>query len=314
MALDIIVVNHERGRVQRLRFDLRSLRGCLAVVLAALVMVGGAYLAGRLSVTPVPMNEIGVAASDHLQDEIYSQRQELLQARELIDQNMLALAKRVGRLQAHMTRLNAVGMRLTEMAQIAPEEFDFENEPALGGPASGSANSGQQSMADLLVAIDEFSKQLDQRERDMQVLQEFMVAGRLREQNRPTGLPVERGWISSGFGMRTDPFTGRRARHNGVDLPGHYGSDVIAVASGVVTYAGHKGGYGKLVEINHGNGYTTRYGHNSKLLVRVGQQVGRGQPIAAIGSSGRSTGAHVHFEVLLNGRAVNPAAYIYASR
>ena len=120
--------------------------------------------------------------------------------------------------------------------------------------------------------------------------------------------------MSSGFGTRTDPFTGRHTRHSGVDFPGKRGTDVVAVAAGVVTVASRRGGYGNLVQINHGNGYETRYGHNYKLLVSVGERVHKGQHIAEMGSTGRSTGPHVHFEVHHNGKAVNPAAYIYAAR
>ena len=312
MALDIIVVNHQRGRVRRVRLAWRAVQVWLPALAVVAMVVGGAYTTGRLSV-PEPVVGIDPRVTLLLQDEINGQRDELARTRDLVDQNMLALAKRLGRLQAHMTRLNAVGSRITEMASIAPGEFDFDSDPAMGGPDTVSGTS-QQSLDELVAALDDFSHQLNRREREMRVLQELMVAGKLREQVHPSGLPVRKGWMSSGFGTRTDPFTGQRKRHGGVDFPGRPGTDVIAVAAGVVTVASRRGGYGNLLQINHGNGYETRYGHNRKLVVKVGERVHKGQLIAEMGSTGRSTGPHVHFEVWHDGKAVNPAAYIYAAR
>ncbi len=312
MALDIIVVNHERGRVRRVRLALRTVRVWMPALVVTVMVLAGAYTTGRMSAQETAVG-IDPRVTLLMQDEINAQRDELVRTRDLIDQNMLALAKRLGRLQAHMTRLNAVGSRITEMASIEPGEFDFDAEPALGGP-TGVAGKTQQSLDELVAALDDFSHQLNRREREMRVLQELMVAGKLREQVHPSGLPVRKGWMSSGFGNRTDPFTGRRTRHAGVDFPGRPGTDVIAVAAGVVTVANYRGGYGNLVQINHGNGYETRYGHNRKLKVKVGERVQKGQLIAEMGSTGRSTGPHVHFEVWHNGKAVNPAAYIYAAR
>jgi murein DD-endopeptidase MepM/ murein hydrolase activator NlpD len=130
----------------------------------------------------------------------------------------------------------------------------------------------------------------------------------------PMGQPVKHGFISSLYGMRNDPFTGKRTMHKGVDFAGKEGSDVVAVAAGVVTQASMQSGYGMLVEINHGKGYVTRYGHNKELLVEVGDRVKPGQVIGKMGSTGRSTGPHVHFEVLLNDKVVNPTKYIKAER
>jgi murein DD-endopeptidase MepM/ murein hydrolase activator NlpD len=142
----------------------------------------------------------------------------------------------------------------------------------------------------------------------------MMMNRNLQAEVKPAGRPITRGWLSSYFGSRTDPFTGRRAHHSGIDFAGKMGSDIVVVAAGVVTFSGRRSGYGNLVEVNHGNGYVTRYGHCSKNLVKVGTTVKKGQVIAKMGTSGRSTGPHVHFEVLYNGRAVDPKRYIHASR
>ena len=313
MAVDIILVNHQKGRVRRVRMAWRAVHVWLPAVVIAGVVLGAAYTTGKLSSSETAIG-IDPAVTQLMQDDINAQRDELVRTRDIIDQNMLALSQRLGKLQAHMTRLNAVGSRVTQIASISPDEFDFDNEPAIGGPDTSISGVTQQSLDELVAALDDFSEQLNRREREMRVLQELMVAGKMREQVHPSGLPVRKGWMSSGFGLRTDPFTGRRKRHSGVDFPGKTGTDVIAVAAGVVTVAGWRGGYGKLVQINHGNGYETRYGHNSKLLVKVGERVHKGQLIAAMGSTGRSTGPHVHFEVHHHGKPVNPAAYIYAAR
>lgn len=138
----------------------------------------------------------------------------------------------------------------------------------------------------------------------------MILTRELKEEIHPEGRPVTTGYISSYFGERADPFDGREAFHKGVDFAGNLGSDVVAVAAGVVTWAGERSGYGKLIEINHGDGFTTRYAHNERALVSVGQTVKRGESIALMGSTGHSTGPHVHFEVLKNGRQVNPLSFI----
>lgn len=125
------------------------------------------------------------------------------------------------------------------------------------------------------------------------------------------GRPVKKGWMSSRFGRRTDPFNGQVAWHNGVDFAGKLKSDIVSVAAGVVTWSGPRYGYGEMVEINHGNGFTTRYAHNSENKVAIGEVVKKGQVIALMGTSGRSTGPHVHFEVYKHGRAVDPSSYIH---
>ncbi len=316
MSLDIILVDHRRGQTRRIRVASTVFLLWVPVVLAFGLLVGGGFWLGTQSV-PDNSAVLDNSLSEEWLEEIAVSRSALDGAREVIERNMLALSQRLGSLQAHVTRLNAVGRRMTEMASISPEEFDFDSEPAIGGPQTESFSLDEgtsASLAELAANLDAFSVQLDQREREMKVLQDLLVASRLREQIYPSGQPVKRGFISSGYGRRTDPFSGRRTMHKGVDFAAPRGTDVIAAAAGVVTLALSKNGYGKLVEINHGNGYVTRYGHNSAVTVKVGERVVKGQVIAKVGSTGRSTGPHVHFEVRRNGNVVNPAEYIYATR
>ena len=158
--------------------------------------------------------------------------------------------------------------------------------------------------------LDDLNQQLQDRERQLSVLESMISTRNLNRQIVPGGRPVTQGWISSYFGSRTDPFNGRKAFHRGVDFAGPAGAQVVAVASGVVTYSKERFGYGKTVEINHGNGYVTRYAHNQRVLVAVGDTIQKGQAIALIGSTGRSTGPHLHFEVLKQGRAVDPMSFV----
>ncbi|RME32910.1 MAG: M23 family metallopeptidase, partial [Gammaproteobacteria bacterium] len=137
-------------------------------------------------------------------------------------------------------------------------------------------------------------------------MKQLLMEQQLQKELLPEGRPVIKGWLSSPFGKRIDPLTGRRDFHPGVDFAGHKGSEVLAVASGVVSYAGRRSGYGNIVEIVHGDGLVTRYAHNQKNLVEAGQRVKKGQVIALMGNTGRSTGPHVHFEVLKDGKLLNP--------
>lgn len=245
--------------------------------------------------------------------ELDSQRVRLADVTRQTEENLNALALRLGMLQSHVIRLDALGQRLTSMAKLDKGEFDFENPPAQGGPVTEVAASPMQ-IPDFISALNELSAQLEDRSKQLSVLETMLMTRNLQAEVMPTGRPVSRGWLSSYFGLRTDPFSGRRVHHSGIDFAGKLGSDVVSVAAGVVTFSGKRSGYGNLVEINHGNGYVTRYGHNLKNLVAVGQAVKKGELIAKMGTTGRSTGPHVHFEVMVNGRHVDPKKYIHASR
>lgn len=289
----------------------RASIGLLGAVLGLLPLVTlyGGYHLGQKVAESHP-HELSVS----WQAEIDRQRTELEEAKLSAQDNLNALAVRLGQLQAHVMRLDALGQRLTHMAKLEDGEFNFENPPAQGGPEGGSDGGQQLAVNDFLAMLDDLSRQLDDRGQQLNVLESLLINRNLQAEVLPAGRPIDKGWLSSHFGMRTDPFTGKREHHNGLDFAGKDGSDVLAVASGVVTWAGRRYGYGNLVEINHGNGYVTRYGHNKEILVKVGEPVKKGQVLSLMGSTGRSTGPHVHFEVLFNGRAVNPYDYVQASR
>ncbi|MEM8985059.1 MAG: M23 family metallopeptidase, partial [Pseudomonadota bacterium] len=220
-----------------------------------------------------------------------------------------ALAIRLGRMNAHVIRLDALGQRLTEMAELEDGEFDFDMAPPIGGPLEPES-LGSGSVSDINQSLDALSVQLNNREQQLGVLESMLMNRNLTDRTVPEGRPVTSGWLSSYYGKRTDPFTGKPAWHKGVDFAGKAGDDIVAVAAGVVTYSGERFGYGNMVEIDHGKGYVTRYAHNSDNTVAVGDEVARGQVIGAMGSSGRATGPNLHFEVLYRGRPVDPIKFI----
>jgi murein DD-endopeptidase MepM/ murein hydrolase activator NlpD len=247
-----------------------------------------------------------------VESELDTQRLRLADVTRKAEENLNALALRLGTLQAHVIRLDALGQRLTTMAKLDKGEFDFDSPPAQGGPVEADAGTAI-TVPDFVGSLNDLSVQIEDRSKQLAVLETMLMSRNLQAEVMPTGRPVNRGWLSSFFGIRTDPFTGLRVHHSGVDFAGKLGSDVVTVAAGVVNFAGKRSGYGNLVEINHGNGYMTRYGHNLENLVKVGETVKKGQIISKMGTSGRSTGPHVHFEVIVNGQTVNPRKYINAT-
>lgn len=228
--------------------------------------------------------------------------------------NLDALALELGQLQAHAARLNALGARLTKIGKLDDGEFDFAIDPAVGGPEAEDAGQLSYLSSDFGSAIARLRQQFDQQDQQLGLLESMLLDRDLDQSLVPKGMPVRAGYASSNFGYRADPFTGRFSMHSGVDFPGTYGADVIAVAAGVVTWSGIRPGYGNVVEIDHGNGYKTRYAHNSKNIAAVGERVHAGELIGKMGSSGRSTGSHVHFEVWYEGKPVNPTDFVSAIR
>ncbi len=309
--MNLILLTKRHG--PRACLDLTQPRVWAAALAVVAALAGGLLYAGyRLGLAR--SGTLPAAVAERWAQRLAEQDRALQALRARTRAELDALALRLGQMQAHVMRLDALGRRLTEMAELDRGEFDFSQPPAQGGPGAGPAAEEGQAAPELLAALDRLERQIEDRTRQLAVLEDLLLERRLRRESAPAGRPVRWGWISSYFGRRTDPFTGKREYHHGVDFAGKLGSPVVAVASGIVTWSGERYGYGLMVEIDHGDGYVTRYAHNLRNLVRVGERVKKGQTVALMGSTGRSTGPHVHFEVLHRGRVVNPLRYIRTAR
>lgn len=298
MNINVILFTNKGGRA--LSFEFNPLRiGLLVSMGMALLCVLGLY--GGLQ-----LGQDGMARWQGMAQE---QQMQIDAARKSARTHLDALTLRIGRMQAQMLRLNALGNQLVAQASLDKDEFDFNNLPGVGGPQDVA---GLQSieLPDFLSMLDELNAEMEDREQKFSVLETLLMDKSLHDRAMPSGSPVKNGWVSSGYGKRTDPFTGKKEFHKGVDFAGKAGSQVLSVGDGIVSWVGERTGYGNLVEITHGNGYVTRYGHNKKPLVAVGDTVKKGQQIAVLGSTGRSTGPHVHLEVVHNDQLVNPSKYI----
>jgi murein DD-endopeptidase MepM/ murein hydrolase activator NlpD len=291
------------------RLDLRFhffLLGFLLVSIAAGLVYAGFSLATSREPRAVPIVRTW-------EGEMAQQREAVARLRQQAQADLAALTGRLGKLQGHVTRMDALGGKLVKMAKLDADEFDFAKAPPVGGPETGD-DLPALGASDLEAAIAALEQRLISRNHQLEVLENLIMDRNLAAEVLPSGRPVKKGWLSSEYGKRTDPFTGKPQYHKGVDFAGTLGREIVAVAGGVVTESRKKTGYGMMVEISHGNGYVTRYAHAQENLVEVGEAVNKGQVIAKMGSSGRSTGPHVHFEVLKNGRHINPNKFIYASR
>jgi len=226
-----------------------------------------------------------------------------------------ALTQKIAYFQAYINRLEAIGNKLMITAEIEDLEIDFSVDPGFGGPVAAlDSNDHVELLSEMEQTLSLIESELQSQQNKLLTLDAVLSSRKRNEDSMPSGRPIRKGWISSNFGERTDPFTGRKELHKGIDFAGKHGADVLAVADGIVTAASKRAGYGNLIEIDHGNGYLTRYGHNKSFYVSPGQIVKRGDVVAAIGSTGRSTGPHVHFEVLKNGHHVNPMQFLSRSK
>jgi len=226
--------------------------------------------------------------------QIKLQTEQLADIRQEASQQLEALTMRMAMMQARLVRLDAVGERITTIAKLDDGEFDFSQPVALGGPATGYSEPFTPD--GFMTAVDQLERQLEDRQQQLEILEGLMTDRKIQSDVFIAGRPLSKGWIASRFGRRPDPFTGQLTFHAGMDFTtGKAGAEINTVAAGVVTWAGPRSGYGLMVEVNHGNGYTTRYAHSEKLLVQVGDIVQKGQNIALVGSTGRSSGPPVHF-------------------
>jgi len=248
--------------------------------------------------------------SDEVHAQLVAERRRIVEVKAEQRAHLDALALKIAELQAHMMRLDALGDRLVDVGNLDKDEFDFASPPPLGGIDDQLPNG--HGVGDLRVDMDRIAGLLTDREDKLLALEQVLMSRKLMAEVLPSGRPVFKGWMSSGYGKRTDPFKGSKSFHRGLDFAGKPGTDVVSVAAGVVTRAEKAPGYGNVVEVRHADGFSTLYGHNQKNLVKVGDMVEKGQRIALLGSTGRSSGPHVHFEVHRNGKIVNPLRFVQA--
>ena len=281
-------------------------------VAAGALMLGCAIAGAVVALAAADPRDRVLAQITQLHAQVARQKAQLADVRAGAQRDVDAMAVKLGELQAQSIRLDALGERLAEAGKLDPREFDFQHAPALGGAEQNGAPTSLPS--DLLSGLDTLRNRFDYQQTQLGVLADLLMNRQVDARVKPTGMPVVDGYIASYFGIRADPFNGHRDFHPGLDIDVPMGTPVHAVADGVVTYAGVRRGYGNVIEIDHGNGYMTRYAHNSKLLAHVGERVRAGDVISDAGSTGRSTGPHVHFEVWYRGHVVNPLAYVRSTR
>ena len=306
----IILFREKQGLART--FNVSRLSLCVGVTLVLSTLLGSGYLLYRISQQDLLDEQVVAAWQVRLQ----AQQAELKELEKKSQEEMSAVGRRLATMQARLLRMEALGERVTEVANLDRGEFDFGEAPALGGPDTGlTPTTAAPSIAPVFVtAVDQLAADLKNREDELEILESMLANSKFHDDIALAGRPIKKGWMSSTFGRRVDPISGQMAWHQGVDFAGALGSDVIAVASGVVTYAGERSGYGRMIELSHGGGYRTRYGHHAELLVKAGDVVRKGQIIGRMGSSGRSTGPHVHFEVLKDGRKIDPTRYVARRR
>ncbi len=297
--------NASSPALHRLRSNRKFVVSLLSINL--LIAMSISFIAGRQSVK-VPA-EFAKAQAE-LQISILQQQGDVDRLLRDNRSNTNALSARLAELQAASTRIDALGERLAQMGQLSLDEFDFNQPPPVGGPEADADKAQQSSEEELLLAVSTLGEKLRHQASQVDALQYLMMNRQFESDITPAGWPVKKGWISSRYGERTDPYSGKRTHHDGLDFVGKRGSDVLSVANGVVVWAGNRTGYGKTIEIDHGNGYQTRYAHNDSLEVQPGDTIKAGQVIAKLGSSGRAQAPHVHFEVLQDGHTVNPSRFV----
>ncbi|MCU7833654.1 MAG: M23 family metallopeptidase [gamma proteobacterium symbiont of Taylorina sp.] len=264
--------------------------------------------------TESPQIKVNQVMGKVYKDELKAQQVEIDELKQYNQEMVQSLMLDLGRLQAHIIRLDALGSRLVDVAQLDRKAFDFSSVVAVGGAGDPDENIFNSNHTHFEERIEQITQEIYDRSKQFDILEKMLINEQIKGFVTPTGKPSDKGWISSYFGMRKDPFSGKNKMHKGIDMAGKPGAHVVATADGVVIQIEKQRGYGKVLDIEHGYGLSTRYGHNKDVLVKVGDIVKQGQTIAIMGSTGRSTGTHVHYEVLKNGHPVNPNKYIITAR
>lgn len=305
--MQIIVISDRLAKARTVTLTTRHLfvSALLGAVMLAGLTIGLYALTFRIAgEVKIPFLQQVMAAA---------QQGETQKAREFVQQNLNAMAVKLGEMQAQLTRLDALGERLSTIAGIKPQEFRLNETPGLGGAQSVIFPAQNLSLQEFSQKLDALSRQMENRTDLLGVLEAQMFEQAVKKKLLPTILPVSGTYNASSFGVRIDPFTGQHTMHEGIDFIADTGTTIVAAAGGVVQFAGFHPQYGYMIDLDHGNDLVTRYAHTSKMFVKEGDLIKRGVKIAEVGSTGRSTGSHLHFEVRFKGAAQNPARFLFAS-
>ena len=254
--------------------------------------------------------EENIARIQHAKTGFKQQAEEVSSLINSTEQRMTGVMLKLADMQSQIQRLDALGASLVEQAKLNPDEFSFGKTLDMGGPADILSVDIQVQDA-LLSKMNAVLEKIRNKAQELVVLESLMLSHHISQESRLEGKPISSGWLSSYYGIRKDPFSGLPAMHKGLDFAGKEGERVLATGAGIITWSGSRYGYGNLVEIDHGDGLITRYGHNKEVNVKIGDVVTKGQTIAEMGNTGRSTGAHVHYEVIRNGKHQDPLPYVY---
>jgi len=295
-----LIVLRQSGKAVTVRLSRPRLAalGAIALALASLPVIAAVHILTN------PLDRTYIA---DWRDRIAEQQTELKSLESVAAAESQAVGRQLAGMQARLMRMEALGARVAEVASLDEGEFTFDETPATGGP---DASVRPLAGFELKDALAELSISLKRRESELEVLESLLLDREYDTSTEVVGRPVARGWVSSPFGQRVDPFSGGTAWHAGLDFTARPGTEVRAAAAGIVIFAAYRADYGNTIEINHGDGYVTRYAHQKELMVATGDVVKRGQGIGTVGSTGRASGPHLHFEVLKNGRHVDPRRYI----
>ena len=303
--MNIILVSGRRPTARTITLGRSHIVGGFALLLIALFMLA--------ALINYAMLRYGAQAHDPLLSSMFSgAREETEPNQAYVRDNLDAMATRLGELQAQILRLDTLGERVARLAGFKPQDFLFEQPPARGGAVS-ALPSDPLSFTELARRLDFLARQVDDRGDTLGLLDSLLTLDKVKKQLLPSVLPIRAGAYTSNFGWRLDPFNGQRAFHDGVDFEARPGTPIVAAAAGIVVASEYHSQYGNMIEVDHGNGLVTRYAHCSRRLARVGDVVLKGATIGEVGSTGRVTGPHLHFEVRHHGVPQNPARFLRLS-
>jgi murein DD-endopeptidase MepM/ murein hydrolase activator NlpD len=305
--VQIILISDRLARARSVHMSLRHLvgTGLLALVMLFAATAALYWLTLRYAAdVKLPALQQLVAAAQHAEAE---------RERVFLQQNLNSMAMKLGEMQAHLTRMDALGERLSALAGIKPQEFRAAEGPGLGGTAPTVLPPQNLSLGEFSEKLLVLARQVESRNDMLGVLEAQLFEQAVKKKMIPTMMPVRAPYNASSFGRRIDPFNGQWAMHDGIDFIADYGSPIVAAAGGVVIFAGFHPQYGYMIDLDHGNDLVTRYAHTSKIVVREGDLVQRGKKIGEVGTTGRSTGPHLHFEVRFRGAPQNPAKFLVTS-